>query len=200
VLNIHGDQYGIYTGNVMISGGKMSIHGNECGICAYDDVTQNGGTVEVTSENCAIQGASYGDTVNIQNGQMILESPRLADLITIEVPGPSTTGKISVKVNDKLYPYGGSPDSLDLSAMTKDAYYEYISSYGDCGYAIYDSDGVFTLHNAKRIMSITGSSSDPLTVRLERKNSLGDYSSEPITIDCSLKLTGDGSLTNDGTL
>ncbi len=200
-ITVSGDICGIsnaagYERNIItISGGTMSIHGEECAIYS-GGVTQTAGTVEVTSGNCAIIGYSGSEIININGGKMIIESPQLSYFATFD---NATLGQLYVKVNGKEYPYGGQIDRFDpfdLSKMELGAYYEVVSSSSDYGYAIYGKDKVLTLHNVTLEALTVPDDLTELKVNLEGKN----YLENTISLTCPLTLTGDGSLKNNATL
>ncbi len=180
--------------SVVISGGEINIHGEECGIYS-GGVTQNGGTVTITGGSCALRGGSPSDEISIQGGKMILDSPRCIDSASFAA---GVVGHLFAVVNQRQYPYGGdfsSSKPLDLSTMTPGAYYEVISNTNTTGYAILGGDGVLTLHNAT-LYALDGLTTG-LTVKLEGENYLDQsLSASAITISQPLTLTGDGSLTN----
>ncbi len=182
--------------SVVISGGEINIHGEECGIYS-GGVTQTGGTVTITGGSCALRGGSPSDEISISGGEMILDSPRCIENASFAA---GVAGRPFVMVNQRQYPYGGefsSSKPLDLRTMTPGAYYEVISNTNTTGYAILGGDGVLTLHNA----TLYGLSNlaTGLTVKLEGENHLGDRDPDlAFLLDHPLTLTGDGSLTNHG--
>ncbi len=204
-ITASGGQYGIRNvgengvrKSVVISGGEINIHGEECGIYS-GGVTQTGGTVTITGGSCALRGGSPSDEISIQGGKMILDSPRCIDSASFAA---GMAGHLFVVVNQRQCPYGGefsSSKPLDLSTMTPGSYYEVISNTNTTGYAILGDDGALTLHNAT-LYALDGLTAG-LTVNLEGESNLGDdVQASGIRLNVPLTLKGDGSLTNHGTL
>ncbi len=197
-IKISGGQYGILSGgSVFVEGGNVNISSNgdasSKGYAIYaKSFTNNGGNVTVSGGKCAINCIDGG--INVKSGTLTFKSSNNSLQLTNGATINPSGGTVSVVLNDKLdspYSFGGqlnSSEPLEPGTLTKNAYYE-VNLFS--GYVIYGSDNVLTINNAT-LSGITAT--DELTVNLEGENYLGG------TVECPLKLTGNGSLTNTGSL